>query len=242
MSTSTLGLFLRHLALSEEVSRLATVGDHSLLAAYEAERGQAAFTELMRRHGPMVLRTCHRVLGQSPDAEDAFQATFVLLARRAAQLRREAAGRKSLGGWLHRVAYRTALDVLAKSACRQVHERQACAMTHAEPDPITKATWNEIRPILDAEVDVLPDEPRRLLIACYLQEKTHAEAAAELGLPQGSIAWHLERARKMLAKRLARRGITVSSVLLAILLEDSAQGAGVPAVRVITPGKPPTAP
>ncbi len=86
MSTSTLGLFLRHLALSTEVGRLGTVSDHHLLAAYESERGQAAFTELMRRHGPMVLRTCRRVLGSGPDAEDAFQATFVLLARKAGSI------------------------------------------------------------------------------------------------------------------------------------------------------------
>jgi DNA-directed RNA polymerase specialized sigma24 family protein len=93
MSTSTLGLFLRHLALNEEVSRLGTVGDHNLLAAYESERGQAAFTELMRRHGPMVLRTCRRLLDQESDAEDAFQATFVLLAQKAGSIsKREALG------------------------------------------------------------------------------------------------------------------------------------------------------
>src|ERR1700746_854170 len=112
MSTSTLGLFLRHMALTEEVSRLRSVGDHHLLAVYESEHGQAAFAELMRRHGPMVLRTCRRVLGHGPDAEDAFQATFVLLARRASQLRREVRGALSLGGWLHRVACRTAHKVL----------------------------------------------------------------------------------------------------------------------------------
>src|SRR5215467_8321441 len=101
MNTNTLNLFLRHLALSEEVGRLGTTSDHDLLAAYEGERGQAAFTELMRRHGPMVLRTCRRILGCGPDAEDAFQATFVLLARKAGRLHREAAGRLTLGGWLH---------------------------------------------------------------------------------------------------------------------------------------------
>src|SRR5262245_53918281 len=162
MSTSTLGLFLRHLALSEEVSRLGTTSDRELLAAYELERGQAAFTELMRRHGPMVLRTCRRVLGRCPDAEDAFQATFLMLARKASQLRREAAGPLSLGGWLHRVAYRTAADVLTGKIRRKAHERQASVMTHPDPDPSADATWNEIRPILDAELDALPEQARRL--------------------------------------------------------------------------------
>src|SRR5262249_34089594 len=143
---STLGLFLRHLAISEEVGRLGTASDRDLLVAYEAERGQAAFTELMRRHGPMVLRTCRRVLGRGPDAEDAFQATFVMLARKATQLHREVTRPLSLGGWLHRVAYRTAADVLTGKIRRKAHERQADAMTHSDPDPSTEATWNEIRP------------------------------------------------------------------------------------------------
>src|SRR5215467_5353855 len=134
MSTSTLGLFLRHLALSEKVGRLGDLSDHDLLTAYEMERGQADFTELMRRHGPMVLRTCRRVLGHGPDAEDAFQATFLLLARKAGQLGRGAAGRQSLGGWLHRVAYQTALNVLTQLTRRQVHERQAGPMSHLNSD------------------------------------------------------------------------------------------------------------
>src|SRR5262245_58648340 len=118
MSTSTLGLFLRHLALSKEASRLGTAGDHDLLTAYESERGQAAFTELMRRHGPMVLRTCRRVLGRGPDAEDAFQATFVLLARKGGSISK----REALGAWLHRVAYRTSLYVLTGAIRRRAHE------------------------------------------------------------------------------------------------------------------------
>src|SRR5262245_15847825 len=170
MSTSTLGLFLRHLALSEEVSRLSIASDHDLLLIYDLKRGQAAFTELMRRHGPMVLRTCRRVLGHGPDAEDAFQATFIFLSRQSGSIGK----REALGGWLHRVAYRTALKVLTGKVRRRTHERQVSVMTHPEPDPSTEATWNEIRPILDAELDALPDEARRLLIACYLQEKTHA--------------------------------------------------------------------
>src|SRR5262249_41907452 len=92
---------------------------------------------------------------------------------------------------------------------------------------------NEILPILDAELDALPDEARRLLTACYWQEKTHVEVAAELALPQGSVAWRLEKARALLARRLARRGITVSASLLAVLLGESAKGVGVPAVLLV---------
>jgi RNA polymerase sigma factor (sigma-70 family) len=233
MSSNTIGLFLRHLALSEEVSQLAAASDSDLLAAYEAGRGQAAFSELMRRHGPMVLRTCRRVLGHKPDVEDAFQATFVLLARRAADLRAESSGPLSLGGWLHRVAYRTAVNVSAEVNRRRVRERQASVMTTADPDPVHEATWNEVRPILDAELDALPADARRLLVACYLQGKTHAEAAAEFGLPTGSVAWRLERARELLAERLRRRGIAVSASLLAVLLAAGDGTAGVPAVLLV---------
>ncbi len=231
MNTNTLGLFLRHLALSEEVGRLGTASDRSLLANYDAERGQAAFTELMRRHGPMVLRTCRRVLSHEPDAEDAFQATFVVLARKAGTLCGDAAGPVSLGGWLHRVASQTALNVLAQSNRRRAREIHTDPMTY--PDPANEATWNEVRPILDSELNALPEEARRLLIACYLQGKTHADTAAELGLPLGSVARRLEKARALLAQRLVRRGITVSAALLAVLLGDLVRGAGLPAVLMV---------
>src|SRR5262249_36196805 len=98
--------------------------------------------------------------------------TFVLLARKAGPLRREV---RSLGGWLHHVAYQTARQVLTGEVRRKAHEQQARAMTHAAPDPSAEATWNEIRPILDSELDALPEQARCLLIACYLQRKTHAE-------------------------------------------------------------------
>src|SRR5262249_47321642 len=123
--------------------------------------------------------------------------------------------------------------VLAGVTRRRFRERQAGVMTPSQPDPVAEATWNEILPILDAELDALPDEARRLLIACYLQEKTYREVGEELGLPRSSVARHLERARGLLARRLARRGITVSALLLAILLEDAAKGAGVPAVLLV---------
>jgi RNA polymerase sigma factor (sigma-70 family) len=181
----------------------------------------------------MVLRTCRRVLGRGPDAEDAFQAAFVLLARKAGRLSGEAAGPLSLGGWLHRVAYQTALNVLAQASRRKTRERQVRPMPPPDPDPLTEATWNEVRPVLDAELNALPDDARRLLIACYLQGKTHVEAAAELDLPLGSLARRLEKGRELLARRLARRGITVSAALVAVLLGEAARGAGVPAVLMV---------
>src|SRR5262249_23598850 len=120
MSTSTLGLFLRHLALSEEVSRLGTTSDRKLLRAYESGHSEAAFTELMRRYGPMVLCTCRRILGHGADAEDAFQAAFIMLARKAGHLQRD---ERSLGGWLHHVAYQTARDVLRGAVRRKAYEQ-----------------------------------------------------------------------------------------------------------------------
>jgi RNA polymerase sigma factor (sigma-70 family) len=233
MGSNTIGLFLRHLALSEEVSRLAAATDSDLLAAYEAGRGQAAFSELMRRHGPMVLRTCCRVLGQQPEAEDAFQATFVMLARRARALQAESAAPLSLGGWLHRVAYRTALNISTGNSRRKKRERRSRVGTAREPDPVCKATWNEVRPILDAELDALPADARQILITCYLQGSTHADAAAELGIPLGSVAWHLDRARTLLARRLKHRGIDVTAAALVALLAGSEGFAGVPAVLLV---------
>jgi WD40 repeat protein len=106
-------------------------------------------------------------------------------------------------------------------------------MTHSPRDPSAEAAWSEIEPILDAELDALPDEARRLLIAHYLQEKSYSEIADELGMPRSSVARHVERARALLAARLARRGITVSAALLAVLLEESAKGAVVPAVLLV---------
>ena len=233
MTATTLSLFLRHLALSEEVGRLGVASDRELLTEYESRRAEAAFTELVRRYGPMVLCTCRRILGRGPDAEDAFQATFLILARKAGSLCSETVRRLSLGAWLHHVAYRTALDVLAKSTRRKARERRGEAMRHPDLDPAAEATWNEVQPILDAELNAPPDEARSLLIACCLQGKTHAEAAAELGVPLGSLAWRLEKARALLAERLARRGVAVTATLLAVLLGELANGAGVPAVLLV---------
>src|SRR5262249_50379989 len=172
------------------------------------------FAELMRRHGPMVFGVCRRVLRNEADAEDAFQATFAALAHKAATLRRE-----PVGGWLHRVAARAAGKAKAGAARRQDLFRRVHAMPRPEPEP--DATWEDIKPIRAEELSRLPDRPRRLLVACHLQDKTHIQAAAEVGLPPGSVAWHLNRAREQLRHALVRRGVALSAGTLGALLADT---------------------
>src|SRR5262249_52333478 len=113
------------------------------------------------------------------------------------------------------------------------YERQVNAVSNVEPDPVLEATWNEIRPLLDSELDALPDQARRLLIAFHLEEKTYSEVAAELKRPRGSLVRRLQQARGLLAMRLSRRGITMSATLLTVLLEEAAKGAGAPAVLLV---------
>jgi RNA polymerase sigma factor (sigma-70 family) len=226
MANDTLSLFLHQLNLSADAARWETSSDGDLLEGYSRHGAEAAFAELMRRHGPMVLAVCRRVLGPSPDAEDAFQATFAVLASRAGTLRRA-----PVGGWLHRVAVRAAGKLRLGTARRQALLRKAPPRSPARLNP--EASWEEVKPILDEELERLPERARRLLVLCYLEEKTHVQAAAELGLPVGSMARHLEQARELLRRRLVRRGVTVPAVLLGVLLAETAPGAGVPAVLLV---------
>ena len=136
----------------------------------------------------MVLATCRRVLGPGPDADDAFQATFLTLVRRAGQVR---AGH-SVGGWLHRVAYRVALRVRVRRP-----RTGALAVAH-EPAarPANESEWSDLRPVLDQEIDTLPHRFRAPFVLCYLQGKTNEQAARELGRPVGTILSRLATARK----------------------------------------------
>src|SRR5438105_9010963 len=156
MADDTLTRLLQHLRLTADAARWEAASDGELLGAYGLRREEAAFAELMRRHGPMVLGVCRRVLGNEADAEDAFQATFAALALRAASLRRE-----PVGGWLHRVAARAAGKARLGAARRQRLLRRARALSPPEPD--REATWDEVKPILDEELSRLPDRARRLL-------------------------------------------------------------------------------
>jgi RNA polymerase sigma factor (sigma-70 family) len=183
--------------------------DGQLLRRFLAERDEAAFAALVRRHGPMVLSVCRRVLGNAADAEDAFQATFLVLVRKAHALR----WRSVLGDWLHGVARRTAWKAKGAAAHRWIKE-QAMARPEAQGDQ-TRDDW---LPLLDEELGCLPEKYRLPVVLCDLEGRTRQEAAAQLGWPEGTVAGRLARARTMLSKRLARRGVVLSGAALSALL------------------------
>ncbi len=174
--------------------------DAELLARYVAARDEAAFAALVRRHGPMVLGVCRRRLGNRADAEDAFQATFLVLARDAARI----GNRAALPGWLFRVAHLVALKQRARSARRPAEplaEEPAGAA-----DPEAEAATRELRAALDRELAALPDKLRSAVVLCCLEERSNAEAGRLLGCPAGTIDSRLSAARRKLRARLARRG------------------------------------
>ncbi|HSQ57596.1 MAG TPA: sigma-70 family RNA polymerase sigma factor [Gemmata sp.] len=187
----------------------AALTDGELLAHYLARRDESAFEELVRRHGPMVLGVCRRVLGHAGDAEDAFQAAFLVLVRKASSIR----PRAKVATWLHGVAYLTALKARAAAIKRRDRERRAAEMgrTEAPADP-----WADLLPLLDHELRLLPERYRVPIVLCELEGKSHKEAARQMGWPEGTLAGRLSRARALLARRMARHGAALSVATLAL--------------------------
>jgi RNA polymerase sigma factor (sigma-70 family) len=185
-------------------------GDTALLERFAATRDEAAFATLVCRHGPMVLGVCRQLLPTEQDAEDVFQATFLVLARKARSIRRQ----EALAGWLHRVAQNLARTARARAAARR------CLPMSSEPAdlpaPATENEWREWRPILHEEVARLPAKYRAPVVLCYLEGKTSEQAAQELGWPSSSVRVQLCRARDMLRGRLERRGLALSVEALAV--------------------------
>jgi RNA polymerase sigma factor (sigma-70 family) len=180
---------------------------------------QEAFQALVVRHGPMVLGICRHVLSEEHEAEDAFQATFLVLAQKASTIR----NRNVLAGWLHEVAHRIAIKARVSVVRRRTLERQGMAMsaTSIEPDKQSEeAAWNELRPVLHAEVDRLPEKYRLPVILCYLEGRTNEEVAALLHWPVGSVKGRLSRARELLRSRLVRRGLGLSAAFLLTALSQ----------------------
>ena len=174
---------------------------------------EQAFTALVERHGPMVLGVCRHVLGQHHDAEDAFQATFLVLARKGASIR----NRRVLAGWLHEVAHRIAVKARAGAVRRRTIERQGLAMSppaFEQDNQDEAAAWGELRPVLHAEVERLPERYRLPVVLSYLEGKTNEEVAALLRWPVGTVKGRLSRARDLLRSRLARRGMALSAAFL----------------------------
>jgi RNA polymerase sigma factor (sigma-70 family) len=209
---------LREVVLRPAVGDLS---DGQLLERYLARREEAAFALLLRRHGPMVLGVCRRLLRQEQDAEDAFQATFLVLARRAAVIE----PRDRVGPWLYGVAYRTALKARALCARRRRVEREAARPAGT---PAERRAPDDLRPLLDQYLSRLPDRYRVPLVLCDLEGRSRKEVAVQLGLPEGTLSSRLARARALLGRRLRRGGAALSAGAVAAVLAAEA-GAALPA-------------
>jgi RNA polymerase sigma factor (sigma-70 family) len=221
MATGQMSEVMQHLRRTVLLLDGAGLTDAELLEDYVSRREEAALAALVRRHGPMVWGVCRRVLRNHHDAEDAFQATFLVLVRKAAAI----VPREMVANWLYGVARQTALKARATAARRKGRERQVAEMP--EPAAVEQDLWRDLRPLLDEELSRLPDKYRAVIILCELEGKTRKEAARELRWPEGSVAGRLVRARAMLAKRLAQRGVALSVGALAAVLSGNA-AAGVP--------------
>jgi HlyD family secretion protein len=192
------------------------VPDADLLARWVAGRDEAAFELLVRRHAPTVLAACRRLLADPNDADDAFQAVFLVLARKAASVARG----EVLGAWLHRVACRAALRIRADRARRTDRHEPGAVELLPDPAPADPA-WAELLRVLDEEVERLPARHRAVFVLCCLEGKTGEEAGKLLGCPPGTVSSRLTRARERLRARLTRRGFAPAALVLAALTGDA---------------------
>ncbi|MGH7169830.1 MAG: sigma-70 family RNA polymerase sigma factor, partial [Gemmataceae bacterium] len=214
-STLSVLQHLHRLAREEQASKLS---DQECLERFVAQRDEDAFAVLVRRHGPMVRGVCRRLLHHRQDAEDAFQATFLVLARKAGSVRWIG----SIGPWLYQVAYRLASKARVDAARRREHERQAAAEPLA---PAADPSWREVCAALDEELQALAEKYRAPLVLCYLEGQTRDEAAERLGWSLGTLKRRLQQGRELLRVRLTRRGVTLPAALLSAGLTGNEAGA-----------------
>jgi RNA polymerase sigma factor (sigma-70 family) len=224
MANEATRLLAKHLRTLSTAARAENVPDSDFLQRFAAQRDEEAFATLVRRHGPMVLRVCQRVLHDVHAAEDAFQAAFLLLSRKAASLRRA----DSVGCWLHSVAYRLALKARTQLA-RQRRPDVRGTVENPIDDPLAQLTVREAQAIVDEELTHLPEKYRAPLVLCYLEGKTRDEAARQLGWSAKLVKSRLEQGRERLRYRLSRRGLTLPAALVATLLVEEAAPAALPA-------------
>jgi RNA polymerase sigma factor (sigma-70 family) len=205
---------LRHLRRAALLCDGADLTDGELLERYLVRRDEAAFESLLRRHGPMVLGVCRRVLCNEADAHDAFQATFLVFVRKAGSI----VPRARVGNWLYGVAHRTALKARAMNRLRRDRERRAAL----PPEPPPANVLQDLLARLDDALSRLPAKYRAPVVLCHLEEKSIQEAARQLGCPPGTVASRLARAREMLGKRLAGRGAPAQGAALTSALAHGA--------------------
>ena len=194
--------------------------DGELLNRFLTCQDDDALAALVRRHSPMVWSVCHRLLRNHHHAEDAFQATFLVLVQKAATL----PNREAVGNWLYGVAHKTAVRMRGLVAKRGVREKQLTVMP--EPATAEKYVWNNLASVLDEELSRLPDKYCVLIVLCDIEGVTRKDVARRLGIPEGTAASRLTAARAMLAKRLAGRGVVVSGALLGAVLSQQSAWAG----------------
>ena len=212
-----------------------TVTDRELLARFQTG-DEAAFSEVVRRHAGLVINVCRRVLQQHSDAEDAFQATFLVLARKAKSLQWQ----DSIAGWLHQTARRTALKLRAMSVRRkdvecQVAQQRTNDSESRARNPASQVAIRELGEILDAELAILPARFREVILLCQVEGLSRDEVAERMGITVATVKDRLERGRNQLRSRLLRRGVTLTSAALAAwLVPGTSQAAGVTALATTT--------
>ncbi len=224
MATMHTGTVLRQIDQLFGAGTVAGLSDAQLLGRFRTQRDDVAFVALVARHGPMVLAVCRGVLRDEHAAEDAFQATFLILVRKASVLW---VG-ESLGGWLHRVAHRVALQSHADAVRRRARERRAGEAAALRATPV--GPEDELRVLIRAEIDRLPDRLRLPVVLCDLEGLTRDQAAERLCWSEGAVRGRLARARALLRQRLTRRGVMLPTTAVATSLACEASAAAIPEI------------
>jgi RNA polymerase sigma factor (sigma-70 family) len=218
MTSAQTALVLQHIRRLAGQRRAAHLPDAQLLERFTTQGDGNAFAALVRQHGPMVLNVCRSVLRHEDDAEDAFQATFLVLVRKAASIRQP----EAVAGWLYEVAYHVAVKAQAAALRRRAAERRVSAV--APRDPTLDMTLRDLQRMLHEELQRLPEKYRLPIVLCYLEGRSHEEAASQLGWSKGTLRGRLDRGREQLRRRLAARGMALSGLVCATAIAPQAVG------------------